>query len=166
MVWATLLATLAGGVLGVGSTLLVDQVRWQRDRRQQWERTRGEAYADFLTELSKSYESLWALGRGEYLEDQPRPAAARQILRTGGIYHARQRLVILAPLPVQTACERVFTDLKAVRDIIASDEGPESRTFREADRAFRASLRDFHTQIRQDLGISAAGKVAEPASPR
>ncbi len=165
MVWTTLLATLAGAVLGVGSTLLVDQVRWQRDRHQRWERARGEAYADFLTELSKSYESLWALGRGEYLEDQSRPAAARQILRTGGVYHARQRLVILAPPSVQAACERVFTDLKAVRDIVGSDEGLESRNFGEVDAAFRSSLRDFHNQIRRDLGISDAGKIAAPVSP-
>ena len=152
-----MVSTLAGTLVGVGSTLLVDRARFSRDQRQQWQQARREVYVDFLTEVSRTYESLWALGLGEYLGDQPRAAAARQILRTGEIYQARQRLVIVASWPVIEACEATFSDLKLVRDVLGAGNELGSPEFVEANKAFRSARERFLEAIRKDLGIDEPG---------
>jgi hypothetical protein len=153
MQWITLLSTLLGALVGVGSTILVERTRFSRDRRYHREEIRREAYASFLTELSRAYESLWSLGWGEYLMDQPRAAAARSILRDSGVYQARQRVVILAPQTVSAACNDAFDKLKAVRDALGAGGELESPEFRSADNAYKASVRDLLQVIRSDLQI-------------
>lgn len=63
---ASPLATLlAGGIVGAGSALLLDYVKSRSDENRQWQDARREVYVAYLTELSKAYESLWALALGD-----------------------------------------------------------------------------------------------------
>jgi len=56
---ASPLATLlGGGIVGAGSALLLDYIKSRRDLSRQWQDARREVYVDYLTELSRAYESL------------------------------------------------------------------------------------------------------------
>jgi hypothetical protein len=127
MEWSTLLATLIGGALGLSSSMLVDRNRSRRDRREQWGRRRLEVYVDYLAELSRAYESLWALARGEY-ESTSRDAGAtaRLILRAGAIFQTRQRLLILSSQSVRAAGDVAFGDLMQLRSVVGTGAQPRS----------------------------------------
>ena len=140
MEWSTLLAALVGGAVGLSSSLLVDRTRSHRDRREQWLRARLEVYVDYLAELSKAYENLWALARGEYESAGQNPdAAARLILRTGAIFQTRQRLLILASQSVRTAGDVAFDDIMRLRSVVGSGNRADSPGFVSANKSYRSS---------------------------
>lgn len=152
---ASPLATLlGGGIVGAGSALLLDYIKSRRDLSRHWEDARREVYVDYLTELSKAYESLWALALGDH-EDSTRElnVAARQILRAGSLYQTRQRLKIVASAPVIRACDEAFDDLKTLRAIVGQGRDANSPEFLAANQVYRASVQRLHRAIRADLRI-------------
>jgi hypothetical protein len=154
MEWSTLLATLVGGALGLSSSLLVDRSRSHRDRRDQWLRTRIEVYVDYLAELSRAYESLWALARGEYESAaQDLNAAARLILRGGAIFQTRQRLLILASQSVTAAGDAAFNNLMQLRSVAGAGHRADSEEFRSANQSYRSSMDMLRAAIRSELDL-------------
>lgn len=92
---APLATLLGGGIIGAGSALLLDYAKSRRDENRQWQDSRREVYVVYLTELSKAYESLWALalGDGEALPDSMM-TAARRILWEGKLIRFTETLSI------------------------------------------------------------------------
>jgi hypothetical protein len=154
MEWSTLLATLAGGAVALSSSLLVDRARSHRGQREQWLRTRLEVYVDFLAELSKAYESLWALAREEYeIVDRAPDAAARLILRSGGIFQTRQRLIILASQKVRSTGDMAFNDLMKARSVVGAGARSDSPEFKAANLSYRSSMDALREAIRGELNL-------------
>jgi hypothetical protein len=152
---ASPLATLlGGGIVGAGSALLLDYIKSRRDISRQWQDARREVYVDYLTELSKVYESLWALALGDH-EDASRDinSAARQILRAGSLYQTRQRLKIVASVPVIRACDVAFDNLKTLRITVGQGRDAGSPEFLAANQVYRVSVQLLHRAIRADLRI-------------
>jgi hypothetical protein len=141
-----------GASVGIGSTMLVERVKWHRDREQRWHEVRRLTYVEYLTALNRAYETLWALAWGEYQADREQNAVAREILRSSEIYETRQRVLISAPSFVIDPCEVTFQRLKEVRDLLGVGTVIESGEFKRADMAFRNDLRIFITAVRRDLG--------------
>jgi hypothetical protein len=161
MNWPTTLATLLiGGFIGAGSALLLDLVKSRRDLQQQWRGIRQEVYVDYLTELSKAYESLWALAHGDYDDSSKEPeAAAREIFRTSEIYQTRQRLKIIAPQQVIGPCDAAFNELKAFRIVVAAGATTQSQEFLAANQVYRTSVELLHKAIRGDLNLPGPSNV-------
>jgi len=57
MEWTTLLATLLGAAIAMGTSLLVESRRDRRDLAAEWRRTQRDLYADFLTSLAQARSS-------------------------------------------------------------------------------------------------------------
>jgi hypothetical protein len=152
--WSTMLATLAGGTLGLSSSMLIDRTRSRRDRREQWLRIRLEVYVDYLAELSKAYEALWALARGEYEGAGTNvDAAARLILRGAAIFQTRQRLLILASPSVRSAGDVAFNHLMQLRSVVGTGSLADSPEFRSANQAYRASMDALREAMRAELDL-------------
>ena len=148
------MAALAGGALGLSSTLLIDRTRSRRDRREQWLSRRLEVYVDYLAELSRAYETLWALARREHdAVGQDLDAAARLVLRSGAVFQIRQRLKILASRPVITSGDVVFGNLMEMRAVVGAGHRAESPEFRYANQTYRSSMDDLREDIRSELDL-------------
>jgi hypothetical protein len=153
MDWSAIVGTIVGASLGICSTLLVSRMQWRHQQDGRWYDIRRETYVDFLTAVNKSYEALWALGLGEYESSLPLLGASREILRSSGVYEARQRVIISAPQSVINACEEVFQRLKEVRDIIGNGHDADSREFKEVDGYYRLGILGLDKAIRADLHV-------------
>jgi len=152
--WSTLLATLVGGAVGVSSSFLLDRARSSRDRREQWQQSRLEVYVDYLTELSRAYESLWALARREYETAVDNPdATARLILRASSMFQTRQRLLILASQSVRAAGQNAFDDIMRLRSVVGSGVLAQSEDFKAANGSYRASVEGLRDAIRHELDL-------------
>ena len=155
MDWITspLTTLLGGGVIGAGSALLLDYAKSRRDDSRQWQDSRREVYVAYLTELSKAYESLWAIALGDSEPQGSAMAAARRALREGELYQTRQRLKIIAPAPVIGACDATYDQLRALRGIVGEGPGADSAVFTSGNQLYREAVRLLHIEIRRDLRI-------------
>jgi hypothetical protein len=105
MDWLTpIINTLVGAGIGVGSVLLADRLRWNRDRIRDREEARQEAYAAFLAALGDAYQALYDLARANRASVTPRATpsstVAHDVFRTSNLYPLRYRLVLIAPRDV------------------------------------------------------------------
>ncbi|MGI5399332.1 hypothetical protein ACQEVG_07770 [Streptomyces sp. CA-135486] len=114
MEWLTLVGTLSGGVLGVGSTLLVEAARARRERGTRIEQVQRDAYLRFLTALTETETALLALSQPVSNADVVSTYRAHQILPT---YY---ELLIAAPREVCDAARAAYRGLRAIRDAIAT----------------------------------------------
>lgn len=149
------LATLlGGGVIGAGSALLLDSVKTRRALKQQWQDAHREVYVAYLAELSKAYESLWALAWGDY-EDQSsdKNASARRTFRAGELYQTRQRLKITASSRVIAACDEAYANLRSFRAVVSGGAETDSSDFLASNQAYRASVQALQEEIRRELRI-------------
>jgi hypothetical protein len=149
------LATLlGGGIIGAGSALLLDSVKTRRALKQQWQDARTEVYVAYLTELSKAYESLWALALGDYENPSPdKKATARRIFRTGELFQTRQRLKITASSRVIVACDEAYVNLRQFRAVVSEGAESDSSEFLASNQVYRASVQVLQHEIRRELRI-------------
>jgi hypothetical protein len=83
--WTTLAATGLGAVVGVGSTLLADRVRWRRETGERDRRERRDLYVSCLTRYRLAYEDMHTAALAH--RDGPagrRDAAVRDAFRGSG----------------------------------------------------------------------------------
>jgi hypothetical protein len=139
--------------VGAGSALLLDYAKSRRDESQQWQASRREVYVAYLTELSKAYESLWALTLGDIASHGNLVSAARQVLRDGELFQTRQRLKIIAPAPVIAACDTAYDQLRSLRGIVGEGTSADSSAFTNANQVYRDAVRRLHLEIRKDLRV-------------
>ena len=72
-----MLATVLGAVVGLGSGLLIDHVRFRQDNTEKWLAARRETYVSYLSALHEANEAMRAVSLGEHAQDLSRMAAAR-----------------------------------------------------------------------------------------
>jgi hypothetical protein len=147
MEWLTLVGTLSGGVLGVGSTLLVESARARRERGTRLEQAQRDAYLRFLTALTETEAALLALGRPVSSADVTSAYRAHQILP------AYYELLLAAPPAVCDAARGAYSGLRAIRDAIAATglaAGP-SAEWQAVHVPYDAAVRDLRNVMRQSV---------------
>ncbi|MFI8532830.1 hypothetical protein ACIGMX_21640 [Streptomyces aquilus] len=118
MEWLTLISTLSGGVLGVGSTLVVEAVRARRERGHHYvelQRTACVRYLTALTETEAALQEL-ALGRSTPIAN----AEVVEAFRSRHVMAARYELFLVAPPGVYKAAHDAYDRLRAMRVAIAT----------------------------------------------
>ncbi|MEU6088059.1 hypothetical protein ABZ865_14780 [Streptomyces sp. NPDC047085] len=118
MEWLTLISTLSGGVLGVGSTLAVEAFRAKQERghhHAELQRTACVRYLTALTETETALQTL-ALSRST-------PVANGEVVEAFRSHHviaARYELFLVAPPTVYDAARKAYDRLRAIRVAIAT----------------------------------------------
>lgn len=154
MSWIPLLATALGAVIGLGSGLLIDQVRFSRGNTQGWLTARRDAYVGYLSCLHDANEGLRAVSLGQYSPDLTRTAAARAAFRAAGVTQARELIILLAPGPVIAAAEEAFGSLRTLRDRIGQGEG--LAEYAPALDHYGSCLHALRDAVRHDLGVKGS----------
>lgn len=157
MDWSTALSTLLGAVVGVGSALLVDRMRWGREQTQRWQRTHREAYVAYLTALHRANEAMRAVSLGEHATGTTLELAARAAFRSGGVYETREQVILVASEPVVRAADAVFQRLRELRDLIGQGGTLGSAGYEPALMAYGDGLQALRDAIRKDLGVEPLG---------
>ncbi|MFC8517652.1 hypothetical protein [Streptomyces sp. NPDC057257] len=152
MEWLTLISTLSGGVLGVGSTLVVEAVRARRERGNHHVELQRTAYVRYLTALTETEAALQALALS-----RSTPIANAEVVaafRSRHVMAARYELYLVAPSSVYSAAHEAYDRLRAMRvaiattDVVVSDDSadwqaihvPYDDAFRQLRVAMRESL--------------------------
>ena len=154
MSWIPVLATALGAVIGLGSGLLIDQVRSRRDDTQKWLAARRDAYVSYLSSLHDANEAMRAVALGDYSADLTRMAAARAAFRAAGVTQARERIILLAPEIVVVAADDAFRSLRALRDRIGQGEALADYEPGLAD--YTGRLHALRDAVRHDLGVKGS----------
>ncbi|MEV8022937.1 hypothetical protein AB0O76_42945 [Streptomyces sp. NPDC086554] len=152
MNWLTLLSTLLGAVVGVGSTLLADRARWGREVQSQAVERRRELYGEFLTALNLAQESLFAVAYGRHPAELSRDLAARAAFGNHQVYAVRERLALSGREQVVAVADTAFNRLKAFRDVVGSGAMPDSSELADAIQSYGAVLRELRHAMRDELG--------------
>ncbi|MFF8192493.1 hypothetical protein ACF05L_16880 [Streptomyces bobili] len=153
MGWLTLISTLAGGVLGVGSTLVVESVRTKRDQRLRHGELRRTAYVRYLTALTETETALQTLALSH-----PTPIASSDVVaafRSTGVIAARYELFLVAPASVYDAAREAYNLLRAMRVAIATTNivvGDDSVEWQALHTPYDIALRKLRAAMRVSLG--------------
>ncbi|AOR33603.1 hypothetical protein BFF78_23305 [Streptomyces fodineus] len=123
MDWTTLAGTALGAVVGVGSTLLADRVRWRRETGERDRRERRDLYVTCLTRYRLAYEDMHtAATRHREAPAAERAAAVREAFRASGCDEAREVVLIRAPQEMTAVVEDVYASLRELLEVFASGD--------------------------------------------
>ena len=126
MQWLTLASTLLGALIGIGSTLIVDRMRWSREKSKARYETRRQLYSEFLADLSTTREIIRTVARGYHSAEIPRRQAAIEGFRSANLYSRRHQLSITAPPAIVAAATETFDRLRTMRDVVGGGHGNDS----------------------------------------
>ncbi|MEV0576311.1 hypothetical protein OG521_23075 [Streptomyces sp. NBC_01463] len=147
MEWLTLVGTLSGGVLGVGSTLLVESARARRERGTRLEQAQRETYLRFLTALTETEASLLTVSQ---------PASGADVIaayRAHQILPAYYELLLAAPPAVCDAARGAYGGLRTIRDAIASTglAAGSSAEWQAVHIPYDSAVRELRNVMRQSV---------------
>ncbi|MFD6529469.1 hypothetical protein [Streptomyces sp. NPDC060184] len=153
MEWMTLVATLLGAVIAMGSTLLIENRKDRREAAGEWRRGRRELYGAYLGTLSQVRGELQLLILDRTPADADRQVRARQSFAK--CYELRYQLEVFAPRAVVEPALRYFRSVRRLRDeagagVVDGDD--------RCERAFvdvMDALAEVRDAMRLDMGTDA-----------
>ncbi|MFE2990750.1 hypothetical protein [Streptomyces sp. NPDC059262] len=149
------MSTALGAVVGLGSALLSDRVRWGRERDERQSGAQRDIYVAYLTALHDANQALRLVSLGHHPAEVSRDVAARETFRDAGLVQARECIVLTASEPVVQVAEAAFSALRALRNRIAQGQGGRSPGY-EADLThYDDSLQALRNAVRKDLHADA-----------
>ncbi|MEV8352392.1 hypothetical protein ACFVTT_04330 [Streptomyces niveus] len=153
MEWISLASTALGAVIGVGSTLLADRVRWRRERAGQNLDVRRQMYADYTAALSRIRTALNECAQADIPAGE-RPLRVRELFLAPGAYEIRHQLAIVAPPEVVEAARSAFIVLRDTRDLLVDGSSLNDAAYMEMEERFDAAVAELRTVMRLDLGAA------------
>jgi hypothetical protein len=146
------LSTVIGAVVGVGSTIIADRFRWNRDEHRGRLRTRREVYTEFLVALSVAHDNLQAVAISEDLDPDARPGRLHLVVNDSGLWRARQTLSLVAPRSILDRAEEVTEALEHVKEALTADLTIFSDAYSKTRADFWRANAELRQLMREDLG--------------
>lgn len=163
MDWLPLASAALGGVIGSGSTLLADRLRWRRERedrqsglaREEVNRQvalRREIYTQYLAALSKVRNGLREVAHAPTLSPDERVDRTREIFLSSGAYELRFQIQLSASAGLIDLAEDAYKSLRTLRNRIEGGALFDGEPYLAARDAYHEALRSLRTGMRADLG--------------
>lgn len=149
-----MLSTVLGAVVGLGSALAGDRVRWRREQGDRWLNLRREVYVGYLNALHEANQGMRAVSLGDFPSEMSRDHAARAAFRRAGVNQTQEHLVLIASEPVIQAAVGASTALRKLRDRIRAGEDHTSADYQAEFEVFSDRLHELRNAIRNDLGVA------------
>jgi hypothetical protein len=154
MQWSTLIGTALGAIVGVGSALINDILRWRREQQKYQRSIRREIYVEFLSALTDAHEKMRVASQRDYESAAARSLEIRDLFRD--CYRIRYQISIIAEQGVVDGSEATFRKMRDIRDLLSGGENLESADYQKFRTEWGALLRQLQHSMRLELGI---GKV-------
>ncbi len=151
MPWIPVLATALGAVIGLGSSLLIDQARSRRDNTRTSLIARRDAYVRYLSSLHDANEALRAVSLDDSATGRAPPASCQGSV-PGCRDHAgpRELIILLGPQTVVLAAHQAFRSLRTLRDRIG--QGEDLADYQPVLGEYGRCLQVLRDATRRDLG--------------
>lgn len=148
----TLISTLSGGALGVGSTLAVEALRARRDRGHHEAELQRTACVRYLTALTETETALQTLA----LSGSTPVANAKVVeaFRSQQLLAAHYELFLVAPPSVYSAAREAYNRLRAIRVAIATTDvvvGDDSAAWQAIHVPYDDAFRQLRVVMRELL---------------
>ncbi|MER5382410.1 hypothetical protein ABT040_19390 [Streptomyces sp. NPDC002688] len=148
MEWTALIGTGLGAVIGVGSTLAADRMRWRRETRERERVNLQVLYAEFIEALLGARDAIDQVSKQADNSPQERAQSVRDVISDHGTYTKEYQLELVAPASVITRAQDATHKLALYRDTVlhgaTRDDPPclQARvTFRDARKALVGEMR-------------------------
>ncbi|MGW1225585.1 hypothetical protein [Streptomyces sp. NPDC001478] len=151
MEWTALVATLVGAVIGVGSTLATDRVRWRRDARERDRETLRTMSAQFLEALTGARDAISDASGSAHAPAEERAERARAGILTHSVHAKQYQLELLADPVVARLAREAAHQLLLYRDAVVDGHLREDATCTKARRDFREARQNLMTAMRSSL---------------
>jgi hypothetical protein len=151
MQWSTLVGTALGVIVGIGSELINDILRWRREQQKYQRSIRQEIYAEFLSTLTDVHEKMRAASQSGYESAAVRSVEIRDLFRD--CYRIRYQISIIAEQGVVNGSEATFRKMRDIRDLLSEGENLESADCQKLRTEWGALLRQLQHSMRLELGI-------------
>jgi hypothetical protein len=147
--WTTLLATLVGAAIAMGTALAVQARKDRHDLAAEWRHTRREMYMTFLSGLAKARSELLALSKKSDLAEAEHDETARQVFAP--CYEHRHHLEVVAPSEVAEAALAYFRTVRGLRDVVAAGNGVTAPEWEANASQLKRTLATVQNVMRDDL---------------
>jgi hypothetical protein len=117
-----MLSTVLGAIIGLGSAIVGERIRWRREQSDRWLTIRREVYLGYLKALHEANQGMRAVSLGDFPSETTRDHAARAAFRTAGVNQAQENLALIASEPVIKAAVETSTALRRLRDRIRAGQ--------------------------------------------
>ncbi|MER6502554.1 hypothetical protein ABT218_25050 [Streptomyces sp. NPDC001455] len=145
MEWTTLVSTVLGAIVGVGSTLLADRVRWRRDVGERDRETLWSSYVQFLEALTHARDVISEASRAS---DSSQQEQVQKALLEHGVHAKQYQVELLAPPQVVLKARDAGYKLALYRDAVVAGARREDPECAEARRVFRAAREELMEAMR------------------
>jgi hypothetical protein len=147
--WTTLLATLVGAAIAMGTSLVVQARKDRNQLAAEWRQTRREMYLIFLSELTKARSELLALSKRSDMTEAEHDETARQVFAR--CYEQRHHLEVVAPPEVAEAALAYFRTVRGMRNAVAAGKGVTGPGWEANSRQVKRTLETVQEAMRGDL---------------
>jgi hypothetical protein len=147
--WTTLLATLVGAAIAMGTSLVVQARKDRHDLAAEWRQIRREIYMTFLSALAKARSELLALSKKSDMTDVDRDETARQVFAP--CYEQRHHLEVVAPSAVAKAALAYFRTVRGLRNVVAAGKGVTDPEWEANAGHMKRALQTVQESMRHDL---------------
>jgi hypothetical protein len=156
MDWGTLIGTVVGAVLGVGSTLIADHTRSRREQATHMHDTLRDLYSTYLAALNDSSSVLRVIILKES-DAAARYQAALDAFRDTSVLTRRYSIALQAPPAVREKSDQAYRLLRQWRDLLDTHPGISltSAEYLEGLERFHQARKDLQAAMRASL--NAAG---------
>lgn len=164
MDWLPLASAALGGLIGSGSTLMADRVRWRREvteraaERQRTEQLQQRAarhivYAEYLTALSRIRNGLREMAHDQFMSLDERTVRLQQVFLDSGAYELRSQMQLIAPESVGEHAEGAYKSLRRLRIAIEDGASFQDATYLAQRDHYHGKLAALKQALRHDLEI-------------
>ncbi|MEV7414763.1 CchlQ [Streptomyces sp. NPDC089919] len=154
-----MVATLGGGLIAIGGTVLADRLRTGREHHRGLQARRRDVYTEFIAAAGSAHAELRRLaeyGAGAAgLEE-----ATRAALAEARIYEVRERLFIDASARIAGAGQTMFERLRGLRRTVAEGAGISSPAFHDVYHPYLDAVWAYREAVRDEL----EGRALTPAA--
>lgn len=156
--WGTLVATLGGGLIAIGGTVLADRLRTRQEHNRGLLARRRDVYTEFIAAAGAAHTELRRLAEsGARAADLEH--ASRAALTDARIYEVRERLFIDASARIAGTGQTMFERLRALRQAVAGGAGISTPAFHDVYHPYLDAVWAYREAVRDEL----EGHILTPA---
>ncbi|MGW2283628.1 hypothetical protein [Streptomyces phaeochromogenes] len=154
MDWIAPVSTIGGAIVGVGSALLAERLRWRREGNQQWAQQRRTVYQEFVMASSRAHAQMRASSLKAGLTDRERFSEIHEAIDSSQLWQQRQALSLTAPSHIVVLASEVTRALEAIRDQLIEVPSITEDRFLHLRAVYWLKNADLREAMRLDLGMS------------